>query len=101
MKSLVDELLFISKERVRAEFVIGSKTVEGLHSFMLGFSKANFEAGQNDFRFKAFRQWLIDRGDMPQKGGWVGKMLHEAHDDSRAAMNLFLDRVEQFVREGG
>lgn len=100
MRSLVEVLLRISKERVRAQFIIGTKTIESLESFVIGYSNATVEAKESDFRYEAFSKWLRARGDVPQLG-WSAQMRKEANDDSELAVDVFLDRVEKFVAEGG
>jgi len=100
MKSLIDILLNVSKERVRAQFLIGTRSVESLESYILGYSAAAMETGVRDFRSQAFFDWLRKRGDMPRLG-WIAQMLKEANGDSKLAMDIFLDRVEKFVDEGG
>jgi len=100
MRSLIEELLYISKERVRAEFITGYKSIESVYSFVLGYGAAARRAKFDDQRFKAFCQWLMKRGDFPNNG-WAEKLLADCKGDSKAAVDVFLDRVEKFVEEGG
>ena len=98
MISFVDKLCKISKERVRAEFLIGQRTMSALRSYSMGFLQGCAANGLKDTRYDEFVDWLRKRGESNSLG-WAELALRRHDRDEERALFAFLDRVDEFVRE--
>lgn len=68
------------------------------YGFICGYVDCCRRSGGRDITGAAFFAWLRDiRHDNPPEG-WHEKFLRDCGGDHRAAINLLIDRVEEYLK---
>ncbi|HLL83249.1 MAG TPA: hypothetical protein VK420_11380 [Longimicrobium sp.] len=87
------------QEGFTPEIFFGRIDVKAFGNFLDGIGFYTFCAGVKDEPFREFMEWLWEKGEHRDPGGWEARYLTDCNGDHRAAIMKFLDRCAEFVAQ--